>query len=354
VGGLVVGDVDGDMRVDMIVADSDGQVTCFDINSGNTKWEQRLPASTSEVPQLGDVDGDGTVDVVICTLEGAIYALHGNTGAVLSNFPVFAEGAITAPALLLNLNRTASIDRNEGLHIVVHAADGFLYIVSGTTGCYEIVDIGGESRAMVLADDLTGRGTMNLVVVTTSGHVVVLDTDCPYHPLRAWPRRFKSVNCATANENFVGVFVAQESRDHRDVRGDRFKLMVTIVDRRLRRELGIYTIAIFVGSREILAVSRFIEPRTVSLELHSPINRLYGTVRVVMSTNDGLLFEDSVTMSFNVNYLETVKFLVLIPFLLVCGALWFVRKDHELRPLRLVYRSERYGGGRWAYVPVDD
>ena len=110
----------------------------------------------------GDVNGDGFVDIVLATASGGIYALDGRHGAVLPNFPVMAQGPILAAVLLVNLNNTAPPavpEAGKGLHLVVPSHDGFLYIVSGATGCYELLALGERSDSMVLADDPTGRST---------------------------------------------------------------------------------------------------------------------------------------------------------------------------------------------------
>jgi outer membrane protein assembly factor BamB len=39
-------------------------------------------------PILGDINGDGEVDIVLCTSSGHIWALNGKTGETLHNFPV--------------------------------------------------------------------------------------------------------------------------------------------------------------------------------------------------------------------------------------------------------------------------
>lgn len=63
-----------------------------------------------------------------------------------------------------------------GLHIVLPSHDGHLYIVDGRRACIDRVDLGENSYSMVLADDLSGNGYMDLVVTTMNGNVYLLNT----------------------------------------------------------------------------------------------------------------------------------------------------------------------------------
>jgi hypothetical protein len=339
IGGPVSDDVNGDGKLDMCAGDVKGNVVCFHAD-GREMWHTLVSGAVTDTPMLGDVNGDSFVDLVVGTSTGGIYAFDGRNGKLLPYFPVSADGAVMAPPLLLNLNASAS---GKGLHIVVPALDGFLYVISGTTGCYEVVDLGEKSYTMVLADDLTGNGLMDLVVTTVSGGVTVFETRTPFHPLKAWPRRHKSFNGGTANEGRVGVFIEQASRVHRDIRGDRFTLLVAIKDDRPHTPSGfrVYTVIVFAGTHIILGMRKTFDAAPMSLELPCPQQRMYTTLRVVLVTNEGLVFEDSVAVTFNLHFLETIKYLVVGPFLLTCLALWFVRKQHTVVVPRVLYRHGR-------------
>jgi outer membrane protein assembly factor BamB len=336
-GSPVSDDVNGDGKLDICAGDLNGNVACFSAD-GKELWHTIVAGGVTDSPMLGDVNGDSFLDIVVGTSKGGIYALDARSGKLLPRFPIVADGAVMAPPLLLNLNAT----EGKGLHVVVPALDGFLYVVSGTTGCYELIDLGEKSYSMVLADDLTGNGQMDLVVTTLSGGVTVFETETPFHPLKAWPRRLKSFNGATANEGRVGVFIEPESRIFRDVRGDHFKLLVNIKDDRPRTApFRVYTLLVFAGTHIILGMRKTFDAAAVSMELPCPAQRMFTSVRVVMVTAEGLVFEDSVAMSFNMHFLETIKFLVVVPFLLTCAALWFVRKQHTVVPPKIVLRRGR-------------
>ena len=43
--------------------------------------------------------------------------------------------------------------------------------------------------SMVLADDLSGNGYMDLIVSTMNGNVYLLNTETKFHPLKTWCAR---------------------------------------------------------------------------------------------------------------------------------------------------------------------
>ena len=107
-----------------------------------------------------------------------------------------------------------------------------MYIVDGVTGCSDKVDIGENSYSMVLSDDITGNGMIDLLVSTMNGNVYCLSTDVPFHPLKAWSTQVQSLNGFTAREGYQGVYVLHGSRQLRDIMGTTFTIQFEIVDNR--------------------------------------------------------------------------------------------------------------------------
>ncbi|CUG93509.1 membrane-associated protein, putative [Bodo saltans] len=352
-------DVDGDGNVDICAGDIKGNVACFR-GDGQEIWERQVSGAVSDTPTAGDVDGDGWLDLVVSTSAGGIYAIEGRHGGILKHFPILTHGPVIAPSLLLNLNNSnppAIPETSKGLHIIVPSHDGHLYIISGPTGCYERIDIGEKSSSMVLADDLTNNGMLDLVVSTLSGSVLAYSTDTPFHPLKQWGSRIKALNGGTASEGHIGVFIAPESRQPRDIRGDRFQLLVTIVDSRPNSHRSFnprYVLTVLIGTRVIVFQGIFFEAKSYALELHSPLERVYANVRVVLSLENGQHFEDMVALSFNMHFLETIKFLLLGPFLLVVLALSFVRKEHTIKMTQYMAYQYNARGRRDVYYVYDE
>ena len=64
-------------------------------------WELRVVGYPSEAMTVGDVDGDRVLDIVITTSAGYVIAVRGDTGAILSGFPIRLPAGVRAPATLL-------------------------------------------------------------------------------------------------------------------------------------------------------------------------------------------------------------------------------------------------------------
>lgn len=77
---------------------------------------------------LGDVNGDGKLEVVFGTQAGYIYALSGDTGRDITNFPFRTYGRIAASVLITQLTQGLS------QQLVVMSSDGHLYMVDGISG----------------------------------------------------------------------------------------------------------------------------------------------------------------------------------------------------------------------------
>jgi len=78
------------------------------------------------------------------------------------------------------------------LFIAVTTLSGRLFIINSFDGCVEMVEFGGSSHSMALADDILRNGTMNLVVTTDEGDVFLISSEAPYDPMSAWrsPNRY--------------------------------------------------------------------------------------------------------------------------------------------------------------------
>lgn len=91
---------------------------------------------------------------------------------------------------------------------------------------------------MVLADDLSGDGRVELVVSTMNGNVFAFAVDAPCHPMAAWPSQSRGAGNAAppllmrtrltlaAGRNtlltrfgYHGIYVQPHSRVFRDVLG---------------------------------------------------------------------------------------------------------------------------------------
>ena len=334
--GVLAEDISGDGQIDFCTAGAEGLVTCVD-REGHTLWRRQLIGSVADGLVAGDVNADGFLDVVATTYErdtqtGLIVALDSRKGDILAGFPVNVTQGIVAGALLINLNNTdppMSPSAANGLHIVVPALNGHLYVVSGTTGCISLVDLGHKTYASVVADDLTGNGRMDLVVATLSGHVIALSTAAPYHPLKSWPSKIQSMNGLTARAGHLGIYVEGSSRVPRDIIGEMFPIQFTILDDRLARRRSmhgsLYFVTVTIGTGLVVMAKLYTYPGTYMEYVPTPAESVYGTVTVTMQVATGQRFSDSYAVSFNMHFLDAAKYMVLIPFVLWLGAMLLMR-----------------------------
>lgn len=320
----VAEDLSGTGLYHICAGDATGVVACFSPN-GSILWETIVEGALSDRITFGDIDGDGKTDVIFGTTSGHIYALHGINGTVKKNFPIKTDGPIISPPLLLNVQRSYE----DKLHIVVPSHDGYLYVVDGKGDCLEAIDIDEKSSTMVLADDLTGNGQMDLLVTTLQGGVFVFETQAQYHPLKRWPSKTKGINGATASENGIGVFITAPFRTPRDIRGATFQLEINIQDP-FSHPQNHYTIDIFIGPRIQVFHGVFNKPGKRLLRVRTPLQRMYGNVIVIMTTSSGQTYTDEVSLSFNMHYLESVKFTLLFPFFIVCLTLIVIKAHHKV------------------------
>jgi hypothetical protein len=330
-GSIAVEDVNGDGALDMIAVDAKGNVFCFD-KHGEEIWENHVSGFVSVHPTIGDINGDGILDVVLATSDGSVWALRGDTGAVLPRFPLKTGGAIMAPVTLVNLDVEQGV-RTPGLHLVFASHDGYVYIVDGRNICANKFDLSEKTFAQILVDDVMGRGKMDLVVATMNGNVFCLATEAPFTPLKAWPSSTHALNGFTAREDYLGVYIADETKQHIEVVGNDFQLIFTIIDARpstvrtTDTEPVHYHVTLALGRKQILLQETYTAPGTYQVTIaaiHEPSVR---SLRLTMVNEHGQVFEDSLTLEFNVHYYKLLKWVVTFPLLILVAILYIFKTD---------------------------
>jgi outer membrane protein assembly factor BamB len=248
---VLAADVNSDGKLELVAADTLGNVAAFDAATGAEVWERFLGegAPAAGAPVAGDIDGDGELEVVVAATDGTVYVLRGEDGKDKPGFPYRCAGNLAAQPTILALDQddyggdelpgggaaagaahmrsasgggggssssnapglVASLlaglhlrrrsapppqeqqqasgphQRRPQQHIAIAGLDGLLYLIGGRTGCASLLDLGEPVASSVLADDLFGDGTLGLAVATLGGSVFGLATRAPYHPLKSWP-----------------------------------------------------------------------------------------------------------------------------------------------------------------------
>ena len=305
--------------LEMFVVDSVGHAVCWD-HRGEVLWEQDVGGAGTAAATVGDVDGDGKTDIVFGTSSGHVWALNGENGEVLTGFPYKTGGRIVAPVMLTDLHGSAEYtpkaDASKGLHLVIPSFDGYVYIIDGKTRCTNKIDFSEHSYAMVLVDDINGDGLLDLLFSSMNGNMYAVNTQSPYHPLKAW-----SSEHSTYRHGVHGVFIAEETRENTHVVGRYVQIDFEIVDHRADIRKRRYAVSIFTGStsapRCIVCGRVFTKPGkfTEHLDLGGVRRRL--VVHVTMTNEHGQAFEDSASLLYNIHVFDNKAL-----FLFACALLF--------------------------------
>ena len=341
---VVVEDVNGDGRLELIVGDSKGNVVCLDSNGGQV-WHTQVVGFPSQAVSVADIDGDGGLEVVFGTVSGQLWALRGNNGSVVPRFPFKTNGKIVAPVTILTPHFAMPL-------LIFPSFDGRVY-VANAQGCMTSVDIGEHVYAMVLADSILGTEWMDLLVATMSGNMYLLHTDVRYHPLLS-----KMDHTATVDRHsYHGVYWSWRTRHQEQLRGRHFTVSFIISDHRAKTKLAPRLMQKTAGSlandSSHSSLSPIIAPRynvsilldgrvvynhwlyrageyRVSIAAGGDVKACMLTVRVVNEHRQ--VYEDSIRVVVNMYWYRVVKWLVLLPFLVMGVLLLAIKPVHLSLP----------------------
>eukprot|EP00475_Leptophrys_vorax_P031313 TRINITY_DN47392_c0_g1_i1.p1 TRINITY_DN47392_c0_g1~~TRINITY_DN47392_c0_g1_i1.p1 ORF type:complete len:550 (-),score=28.73 TRINITY_DN47392_c0_g1_i1:140-1690(-) len=339
-GQVVAADVNHDGRLELIAADTRGNVAVFNTD-GKELWERHLASLVAQGATVGDVNGDGFTEVVVGTSSGHMYVMDGRTGKDVGAFPFRTHGRIMAPILLVDLRKQGgTTTRNgrvvptaagAGLHLVVVSFDGFLYAVDGRTGCADTFDIGETSYSMVLAENVDGGDDLDLVVSTMNGVVYCFQTQVQYHPLKAWPAQNQWRNVFFPRHGHEGIYVLPHSREYRDIGRDAFRVNFEIVDARNPlgkgggdAHIGPYKVKVWLldnEHRELKLETTYTHPGVQSLVVPTPKRRTHATFLIEMEDERKLYFHDEFALSFHMHFYRLLKWILALPLLLMAAAL---------------------------------
>jgi outer membrane protein assembly factor BamB len=323
-------------EVKLIIADDGGNIVCFD-KDGHEVWENRVSSYINHAPVLGDVDGDGIVDLVVVTVVGHVYALSGETGKVLPNFPFRLNGVATSAPILLPIAQFGGkipwSSSFNGLTIVVHGADGHVYLIHAKSGCTTKIDIGESSHGMILSDDLTSNGFIDLLITTSEGHAYCISTGAPMITSTAssWKSKRGGRNSFTSG-TWQGVRVNEITRLRHHVSGNTFHFSFEIVDERPVRGINAhYKVKLWNGSNLWFSKS-YTYKGIYSESIPTPSDIGTSTLRLEVVNEHGQAFFDSWNVGFNLRWYRTLKWLLALPVVFMALAILFAKDVTQFLP----------------------
>jgi len=167
---VVLGDLDGDGDLDMVVANESDMANRVYINDGAgvfTDSGQILGANASHSIVLGDVNGDGSLDIVVANLADQPNRIYINDG--MGNFVDSGQalGANFSTFVVLG-----DLDGDGDLDMVVANNKGQGNRVCTNDGLGSFTDIGSigvNDSASIVLGDVDNDGDLDIVVANDSG-----------------------------------------------------------------------------------------------------------------------------------------------------------------------------------------
>ena len=405
---VLVEDVAANTKLETFVADIGGNVACFD-EEANKVWHRSLLAAVSDGAStvrasspmtLGDMDGDGVLDIVVAlqvfhedTQKESIYlfAMNAVGGEDLRNFPIAFETPASLQStpgedwvhqklpgvLLVDLHsdqkhiqdyirrngtiweartRSPSIPGGgtaAGLHAVFPIGED-LFIIEAGSGCTQTFGVGEDMVAMVQVDDVHGTNSMDLVVSTTSGNIITMESSAPYHPLNVWNNgemRGRMNTYAHGYSASQGIFVHAVSREYRDIFGVFVPVTLEIFDNRpniaIEPDKRVYRVEIRDGTSTKRAIWRnnYNATGVYTERVYIPHGAGYYSLTVQMRASNGIVYEDTFHVGYNVNYMDGFGLMLWLPLLLAAITI-FLGSSRNVRWDDDDYEnSDRNGGG---------
>ena len=204
-----VANITTDPSSEIVAVDLESNIVVVDGN-GSVLWRRDLNGTTYTSPIVTDIDGDGETEITVGTRSGTVvltpsgeienqsnvgvtYLTHGDVDDD-STIELFLSNSDTVAALdgnTMKVQWKASFEETPQIHTVsngdgepkvyVGLSDQRVIALSATTGDRQWgTQVGTEGGTMMpapIAGDLSGDGDSEVVAVTTSGTVTVLNAE---------------------------------------------------------------------------------------------------------------------------------------------------------------------------------
>lgn len=174
-GTLALADVNGDKTIDVLVADGQGYVTGFSGVDGSELYASKFKKNIYAPPVVGNLDADPDLELVVADYGGRVHQINAR-GDVDWTSPASMElGEITHRPLLVDSNRDGLLD------IIVATSDKGLAALDPSTNGRMIWSnrglIDGRVSTMPMIADFDNDGIPDFVTTTDRGQVLVTRLD---------------------------------------------------------------------------------------------------------------------------------------------------------------------------------
>lgn len=349
-GHVAVSDIDQDGKLEIIATDTRGSIAAFR-GDGTEVWESHIGSAITAGVTFGDVDGDGQLECTFGTTDGRVYLLDAATGVTKKGFPFRTFGKISAPVLITKVDNA---DRNAAMQLVLTSHDGYLYVIDPVSLCTSALNVGEPSNSMVLAEDVSSTGTIDLIVATTGGNLYSIRTTSKYHPLKTRNALLPGVSEASyvARWNWAGIYAVAGTRIPRDVRGSHVQIRFTVMDKRplsyskkvndkvvpAKLSYKIIATLVGVGAKEmnagdhpVIGLSQTVNATgTYMMDLPCPRSRTTATIRLEMKDDSGSVYVDEFALSFHVHFYRLLKWLIVGPLSVMAAVVIALLGDQKI------------------------
>ena len=171
---VVVGDVNGDGVPDLVVANLTNNTVSVLLGNGNGTFQAQQTFATGAHPQsvaLGDVNGDGKPDLVVVNTDSdTVSVLLGNGNGTFQAQQIFATGSIPYSVELGDLNGDGIPD----LAVANSHSNTVSVLLGNGNGTFQAQQAfaTGSNPASVALGDVNGDGKPDLVVANRNSNTV--------------------------------------------------------------------------------------------------------------------------------------------------------------------------------------
>ncbi len=161
----VLGDVDGDGRLEAMIGGTSTSLAALNAENGSTCWTTNV--GTAYAPAIGDVDEDGKSEVVCAGNDSlCLYAFNGEDGSQQWYYPL--SGYVeTAPCL-------QDVDDDSRLEVAFGTSNGSIVCLNGDGSFHWLYTVGAQVFSAPCGGDVNADGRFEVVAAANNGRVYCL------------------------------------------------------------------------------------------------------------------------------------------------------------------------------------